>query len=57
MKLNISVCNIVLLWGKTHSDWLSLAPQWVGLCPPSPTHGCAPTQSCEIHRLGLNEFI
>jgi hypothetical protein len=51
------------LWGKTHSDWLGLAPQWVclapkwvGICPPKPTHGYAPAQSCEIHRLGPNLF-
>ena len=58
----ISVCNKALLWGKTHSDWMGLAPQWVslapkwlGLCPPKHTHGCAPAQSREIHRPG--EFI
>jgi hypothetical protein len=33
-------CNKALLCGKTHSDRLDLAPQWVGLCPPRPT----PTQ-------------
>ena len=54
----IPVCKKHLLWGKMHSDWLGLAPQWVylapkwvGLCPPRPTHGCAPAQSYEIHRL------
>jgi hypothetical protein len=37
MKLrSSSVCNKALLWGKTHSDWLGLVPQWVGLCPPMP---------------------
>ena len=45
----ISVFNKALLWGKTHSDWLGLAPEWVdlapkwvGLCPlmavPLPSH-------------------
>ena len=29
-----------LLWGKTHSDCLGLAPKWVGLCP-----SCTPAQS------------
>ena len=50
--------------GKTHSDGLGLAPQWVGLAakwvglrPPRLTHGCAPAQSCEIHILGPNECI
>jgi hypothetical protein len=58
MKLrSISVCNNALLWGKTRSDWLGLAPKRVGLCPPWPTHGCIPAQSCEIHRLGPNECI
>jgi hypothetical protein len=53
----ISVCNEALLWGKTHSDWLGLAPPLVGLCPSRPTHCWAPAQSCEIHRLGPTEFI
>ena len=50
--------------GITNSEWLGLAPQWVdldpkcvGICPPRATHGCAPAQSCEIHRLVPNEFI
>jgi hypothetical protein len=56
MKLrSLSVCNKALLWGKTQSDWLGLGPQWV--CPPRSTHGCAPAQLCEIHRLGPNEYI
>ena len=58
MKLrSISVCNKVLLWGKTHLDWLGLTPQWVGLCLPRPTHGSAPAQLCEIHSLGPNLFV
>ena len=28
-----------------------------GPCPPRPTHGYTPAQSCEIHRLGPKEFI
>jgi hypothetical protein len=47
---SISVCNKVILWGKTHSDWLSLTPQVDGPMP-------SPAQSCEIHRLGHNELI
>ena len=29
---SIYLCNKALLWGKPHSDWLGLAPQWVGYC-------------------------
>ena len=39
------------------SQWEVLAPQWVGLRPPRTSLGCGPTESCNIHRLGQNEFI
>ena len=54
---SISAFNKALLWGKTHSDWLGLAPKWVGIYPPRSTHGGAHAQSCEIHCWGSNEFI
>ena len=57
MKFSISVCNKALLRGKIISEWLGLAPKWLDLCPSSSTHGCAPAQSYEIHRLGPNLFI
>jgi hypothetical protein len=47
------VCNKAFLRGKTNSDWMGLATQWVGLCPPM----AAPLPSHEIHRVGSNEFI
>ena len=50
----ISVCNKALfVGGKTHSDWLGLAPQWVILCRTM----AVPLPSCEILKLGSNEFI
>ena len=39
-----SVCNKSRFWGKTHFDWLGLAPKWVGQA----------AKSCEIYRLGPN---
>ena len=61
MKLiSISVCNKAPLRGKTHSDWLGLAPQWPGFQVDGPMPSQAyprPAQSCEIHRLGPNLFI
>jgi hypothetical protein len=53
----VCVCNTAILLGETISDWLDLAPKWVGLCPPWPTHDCGTAQSCEIHSLGLNEIF
>ena len=61
MKLRtISAYNKVLLWGKNNVDspqWVGLALKWVGLCPPRTTHGYAPAQPREIHKLGPNEIM
>ena len=47
---SIYVCNKALLWGKTHSDWLGLAPHVGGPMPSQANQA----QSCEIHTLGPN---
>ena len=53
----ISVCNKAVLWGKLILISLAWLPSGWALLPSMWAHRCAPDQSCQIHKLGPNEFI